>query len=185
MEKESVLKEAMTLKLQFGSGRRWKGALDWGKANFAITPKENANRIEIDWNVYRGQHWRKPVLFVAREDAKIKPGEQQVLGVSSREEDFEGLSFKKGIVSPVRDFSVMTNNYGVAYAYGQDMDKILVMNLSNENVTIKKGTKVAELHPRSLEDFELLSTQGTPCDSIGKELSRKAFGDEKVHPSPC
>ena len=52
--------------------RRWKGVLDWGKANFAITPGEQASRIEIDWNVYKGEHWRKPVMFTAREDTVIQ-----------------------------------------------------------------------------------------------------------------
>ena len=77
--KRSVLQDAMTLQLRFGieisepidfliledlpfdlilgheTCRRWQGILDWGRANFAITPGRNANRIEIDWNVYRGQ----------------------------------------------------------------------------------------------------------------------------------
>ena len=123
----------------------------------------------------RGQHWRKPVLFVAREDATIQPGQQTVLGISCREDDFEGLSSRIGRTTPVRDFSVMSKQFGVAYICGQDMDRIIVMNLSEKQVQIKAGTQVAEFHPRSLKDFTLLSTQGTPCDSIGTEAMVKSF----------
>src|SRR5690606_9606037 len=101
--KKNILKDAMTLQLRFGEEtseardfliledlpfelilghetcKRWQGVLDWGRANFAITPGMNANRVEIDWNVYRGQHWRRPVLFVAKENTVIRPGQQKLI----------------------------------------------------------------------------------------------------------
>ena len=41
----------------------------------------------------------------------------------------------------------MSNKFGVAYAYGEEMDKVLVMN----------GTTVAEFHPRPQSDLMLLN----------------------------
>jgi exodeoxyribonuclease III len=197
--KKNILKDAMTLQLRFGEEtseardfliledlpfdlilghetcKRWQGVIDWGRANFAITPGMSANRVEIDWNVYRGQHWRKPVLFVAKENTVIQPGQQKLINISYREEDFEGLSSRSGIVTPVRDISTLTNKFGVAYIYGQEMNKVIVMNLSKEEVIIKRGRKIAEFHPRSRSDFILLSTQETSCDSIGLDATVYKF----------
>ena len=94
--------------------------------------------------------------------------EQTVLGISCREDDFEGLSSRIGITTPVRDFSVMTKEFGVAYIYGQDLDRIIVMNLSEKKIQIKRGTQVAEFHPRSPKDFILLSTQGRLVIRLGQ-----------------
>src|SRR5688572_25379054 len=95
--KRSMLKDTMTLKLQFGPETseeiefliledlpfdfilghekciKWKGILNWQDATFSITPREGGNRVELEWNVYRGQHWRSPVLFIARENTVLKP----------------------------------------------------------------------------------------------------------------
>ena len=63
-------------------------------------------------------------MFIAREDTVIEPGEQKVIGIIFKEEDLEGLSCRTGIVTPVRDFSAITNKFGVAYAYGENMDRL-------------------------------------------------------------
>ena len=80
---------------------RWNGNLDWGKATFSIQPGVTAKRVPIQWNVYRGQHWRSPALFTAKEDATSKPGEQVVLAVAHSERDFEGLVSRAGLVTSV------------------------------------------------------------------------------------
>ena len=59
----------------------------------------------------------------------------------------------------------MSNKFGVAYAYGEEVDKVLVMNLSMNEIKIKKGTTVAEFHPRPRSDLTLLSRQETSCNS--------------------
>ena len=68
-------------------------------------------------------------------------------------DDFKGLSSRIGVTTPVRDFSVMTKEFGVAYIYGQGLDKIIVMNLSEKKVQIKKGTQVAEFPPSIAKRF--------------------------------
>ena len=175
--KRSILKDVMTLKLQFGmetseetdfliledlpfdfilgheTCRKWGGILNWQAATFSITPGEKANRVEMEWNVYRGQHWRSPVHLIARNNTSIKPGEQRVLNVIHSDDELEGLSERGGLVTPIRDIAAMTNQFGVAYVYGEDMSKVLVMNSSTTEITIKKGTKVAEFHPRPLSDY--------------------------------
>ena len=96
-------------------------------------------------------------LFTAKEDATIKPGEQVVLAVAHSERDFEGLVSRAGLVTSVRDFTALTNGYGVPYVYGKDMNKILVTNFTTTTMRIKKGCTVAEFHQQSPTDLVLLS----------------------------
>ena len=126
--------------------------MGWRKAIFTEQPGADTKKVKIPWNVYRGQHWLIPVLLVAHEDAVLEPGEQIILPVSHSEHDFEGLTSRAGIVTTVRDFAAVTNGYGVPYMYGEDVNKIFVINLTTTTMRIKKGCKVAEFHPRSPQD---------------------------------
>ena len=134
--------------------------IGWCKASFTIQPGADTKKVKIPWNVYRVQHWRSPVLLVAHEDAVLEPGEQIILPVSHSEHDFEGLTSRAGLITTVRNFAAVTNGYGVPYMYGEDVNKIFVINLTTTTMRIKKGHKVAEFHPRSPKD--LIFNQETP-----------------------
>ena len=144
--------------------RTWNGILNWKDATFSIIPEEETTRVEMEWNVYRGQHWRSPVRCVTHVEATIKPGEQRILSVTHSEGEFEGLVERGGLITPIRDLATMSNKFGVAYAYSEGVDKVLVMNLSMNEIKIKKGTTVAEFHPRPLSNLILLR-QETSCTS--------------------
>src|SRR4051812_24301630 len=111
------------------------------------------------------------VSWTALEKTNTLCSKRRCHNISFQEEDFEGLSCRTGIVTPLRSISAMSSKFGVAYVYGQDMNRVLVMNLSKERVKVKRGAQVAEFHPRSESDLILLSTQETSCDPKGTDLS--------------
>ena len=47
--------------------------------------------------------------------------------------------------------SILRSKFATAYMFGKDTNKVVVMNTTKEPLLIKKGTRVAELHPRALE----------------------------------
>lgn len=118
--------------------------------------------------------------FIAREELILKPGQQRVLAVTHSKDDFEGLSQRTGLVTPSRDLAAMSNKFGVAYVYGDSMTKVLIMNVSTTEVTIRRGAKVAEFHPRPDSDMFMFSTDmGIPPGREHTKDDSKA-GTEKT-----
>ena len=156
--------------------KRWKAVVDWGKSRFTMTPNEK--EIAVDWNVYRGQHWRRPVVLTAKETVTIPPHSQTTIEVSNDFRESEGYACKAGLVTPVREQAVLTQKFAVAYMYGEDVTRIAVANMTSSSVTITGGTAVAEFHPRSREsiDFESYSTGR----SAGSNHDRRALGSSIV-----
>ena len=121
--------------------RKWKGIIDWEKNVVSITPGPQSKRLTMDWNVYCGQHWRKPATLVTAEDILIPPESQKILMIERVDDDqLIGATSKKGLVSPLRTATVMKNKFCVAYEYGEDIDKVIATNPTNVMIKIRKGT---------------------------------------------
>ena len=133
--------------------KKWKAVTDWGNSTFSITPGNV--RIEVDWNLYRGQHWRKPVVLTARETVKIPPYHQMIIGVNNTFNEADGYACKAGLVTPTREEAVMSQKFSVAYMYGEDIDRVVAANTSRFALTITAGTPVAEFHARSSDSMEI------------------------------
>ena len=139
--------------------KKWKAIVDWDKSRFTMTPRDK--EIVVDWNLYNGQHWRKPVVLTAKETLSIPPHSQMILEVINNFKESEGYACKGGLVTPVREQAVLTQKFSVAYIYGEGVTKISVANTSSTEVTITRGTAVAEFHPRTRENIDFLHQEGT------------------------
>ena len=132
--------------------QKWQSVIDWKRNRFTLTP--NDKEVEIDWNIYRGQHWRKPVVLLARESITIPPHSQVILSVDNPFTESEGYACKSGLVTPSRDEFILKQKFSIAYMYGEGIDRVVAANATDAPLTIAKGTAVAEFHPRPEECFK-------------------------------
>ena len=113
----------------------------------------NAKEITIDWNIYRGQHWRRPVVLTAKRTVTIPPHSQVILEVTNTFIESEGYACKAGLVTPTREEKVRTQKFSIGYMYGEDINRVVAANTSSTSVVITSGTAVAEFHPRSRDSL--------------------------------
>ena len=83
--KRCTLKECINAKIRMGP--QWteekKAKLDWEEDKFSISPGRDADKVEVQWKKYKGQHWRRPAV---KEDVIIQPGTQCVIGIEKIKE---------------------------------------------------------------------------------------------------
>ena len=194
--KRSTLNQMMALKLQIKAGstesreflvledlpfdlivgsetcKRWKASIDWEQSRFSITPGIHSNRVDIEWNIYRGQHWRRWLI----QTTTIPPESQMVINVKNNVQDYDGYSSKAGLVTPLRGGDILTNKCRAAYMYGEGIEKTVVLNMSKTPVTITAGTPVAEFHPRSMQDLRLTSTKTVKINPQTQTLGLRTGG---------
>jgi hypothetical protein len=147
--------------------QKWNANLDFARKTLTLTPGPRAKQIQAQWTMWQGQHWRRPITLVAQETSTIPPLTQYIIGISELlEEHFQGYhdSSRSGLVTPIRNPEVLTRKFTVAYVYGENITKLLVANLTNEPIIIKKGTPVAEYHLRNKDQWELRSHTHTHAD---------------------
>ena len=132
--------------------KKWKSKIDWGKSKFSLTPKDK--KIQLNWNIYRGQHWRKPVVLMAAETVTIPPHSQVIIGVHNSFNESEGYSCKTGLVTPTREEVIISQKFSIAYMYGEGVDRVVAANATDAPLVIAKGTAVAEFHPRPEDCFK-------------------------------
>ena len=94
--------------------------VDWGKSTFTLTPGNKD--ITINWNIYRGQHWRRPVVLTAKNTITVPPYSQIILEVNNPFQEDEGYACKAGLVTPTREKVVINQKFSVAYMYGEGVD---------------------------------------------------------------
>ena len=100
----------------FPACKKWGSVLDCTQSTIDLQPGREARRVRLKFEVYRGQHWRAPVLLASQETVILEPGMQKLLEVTHRQENLLGWAQKSGLVTPVRSREAITNRFGVAYA---------------------------------------------------------------------
>ena len=124
---------------------KWQAVLNWGKRNFSMRPGANVEQVELRWIKHKGQHWRRPITLVTSETLVIPPQTQMALPVMApARSEWDGYSTKWGILTPVRSRQILIQKFSVAYMYGESIEKVLVANATNEPLTVKAGTQLAE-----------------------------------------
>jgi exodeoxyribonuclease III len=142
--------------------KKWKSIVDWKNSTFTMTPGEG--EIKVDWNVYRGQHWRKPAVLTTVKSTTIPANSQIIVEVHNSFNIAEGYSCKAGIVTPTREEAITSQQFSVAYMYGENIDRVVVANTSSVDIAIAAGTPIAEFHARTTESLEF-----KPQDEVGNE----------------
>src|SRR5690349_23544303 len=117
--------------------RNWNAKLSWGDLKFEAKPNKLGGAIEIGYHTYKGQHWRKPVCFLAAETTVIPAGHHRTLPIKHQQNEFEGLV--TGLVTPIRTAAVANQKFGIAYMFGEHIDKVVPWNTANRALTIKAG----------------------------------------------
>ena len=83
--------------------KKWKGNLCWDTDVFEVQPSEKTNRrVRFDWQLYTGQHWRKPVTLIADYTIRIGPESQTTISVRHIDNQWQVIEPKSGLVTPVR-----------------------------------------------------------------------------------
>ena len=96
---------------------------------FEVQPSEKTNRrVRFYWELYTGQHWRKPVIIIADDTIRIAPESQTTISVRHIDNQWQGIEPKSGLVIPVRGKEVLDQNFAVAYMFGEDMREVVLMN---------------------------------------------------------
>ena len=140
--------------------KKWKSALTWETDMFEAQPNENdVRRVSVDWELYHGQHWRQSVTLIADETVVIPAESQKILAIKHFANQWEGIEPKTGLITPIRTKDVLSQKLAMAYMYGEDMQKVVLMNKTSTPLVIKKGTNIAELHPRTREEMCIAEKQ--------------------------
>ena len=139
--------------------REWEAELSWKTHVFSIQPnKSSTDRIQSTWKTFSGQHWRKPIALVTVENTVLEPFSQTRVKVKSGEGDWEARERSVGLITPNRSKQVLTSKFSSAYAIAEETDAVFLANTTSDAITIKKGSQVAEFHPRDESVFTVL-----PC----------------------
>ena len=91
--------------------------MEWNTKTISLQPfKESEARIEIQWMTFKGQHWRKPISILCKEDIVLPPFTQTVVPIKSiTKDEQEGLTGKMAIITPSRDKQILMKNFSTAY----------------------------------------------------------------------
>ena len=148
--------------------RDWDASLCWKRTVFEAKPHRDLDkRICVEWDVFEGQHWRKPASVIINETITIPPESQiqaSIVRNERREEREKDITdTETGLITPIRSAKVLSQKFAVAYMFGEKMDKVVLMNTTNQPVTIARGTEISELHRRTREDFGLHTQYNTGC----------------------
>ena len=154
---------------------------------FKSQPNENdVRRVSVDGDLYNGQHWKESVTLIADETIVIPAESQKILAIKHFANQWEGIEPKTGLVTPIRTKDVLSQKFAVAHMYGKDMQKVVLMNKTSTPLVIKKGTNIAELHPRTWKDRCMRSNATndhveSDCREATKAdvISRPSNGDKK------
>jgi hypothetical protein len=150
--------------------KAWNAKLEWGAEKFSCKPGPHAQPVEVRWDLYKGQHWRRPITLLCATDIELDPNTQTIVGVQDvAESQWQGISNRAGLVTPIRTRGILSQKFATAYMYGKSaIDRVLVANTSPQRVQIKRGTPLAEFHPRSEDQW-----------SFGSDLEREEEIKEK------
>jgi hypothetical protein len=120
--------------------------LDWKRKTVSFDM--GGGRETVEWKKRGQQNWRHPITLMADRDYDVPPGYQVVIGVERiKDEEFKGYSTREGIVTPLRTKERLDQRFMVGYGYGGVEGRVLVFNPAETGLRIKKGCRVAELHP--------------------------------------
>jgi hypothetical protein len=140
------------------SGRSTGGASYWKRLDDTVAScwTGKGGRCRLTWEEAKRQWNGKrrvnrigdTITLIANRDYDVPPGYQMVIGVEEiRNEEFKGYSTKEGMVTPLRTKERLDQKFMVGYGYGGIDGKILVFNPMEKELRIRKGCRVAELHP--------------------------------------
>ena len=168
--------------------KKWGAIVDWRHSIFSITP--GVKKIEVEWNLYRGQHWRKPVILTVKRTVTIPPHHQMIIKVKNTFNEADGYASKAGLVTPTREEAVTSQRFAVAYMYGESIDRIVAANTSNHELTITAGTPVAEFHVRTTDSMQLqprdvesvLANKPVSANTAPDKLSNGLGSSDGVNP---
>ena len=120
-------------------------------------------------------------------ETTIPPHSQVVVGVNNPFDESDGYSCKKGLMTPTREEVILSQQFSVAYMYGEGVDRVIAANATDEPLMITKGTAVAEFHPRPEECFARIppagasqSTRGAPPVNVFLGGSQETRGSDPV-----
>jgi hypothetical protein len=138
---------------------KWRAKLDFANKHFSITPGPQAETVCAEWSMWRGQHWRKPIILTVQEDFLIPPHTQIIVSVNKpTAAQLQGFQGRCGLVTPIRSEQVLNNKFATAYVYGEEISKALVANMTAEPIQIRKGTQIAEFHIRDEKQWDFKSS---------------------------
>ena len=60
----------------------------------------------------------------------------------------------------MRCAAIFSNQFRVAYTYGENVDKVIVMNPTKGTLKIRKGTQMAEFHARPDDAYVVKTLNG-------------------------
>lgn len=155
---------------------RWQARLDWRAAKLSLKLPASESRVEVSWRkIHKTQHWKKPATMLLAEDTEIPPDYQVVVPVCQTR-SCESWKDAKGLVTPVRSKQALTNKFVTAYAYGERMEKVVILNPTDTVIKIKKGTPVAEFHPDLDNSYQMFEDRGPriPCMNAQETKAEEA-----------
>ena len=65
-----------------------------------------------------------------------------------------------GLITPTRSKEVINKRFAAAYGFAENAKEIFLANPTRDKIKIKKGSKVAEFHPRSKSAYKILQCGG-------------------------
>ncbi len=155
---------------------KWQSVLDWSNSTFAVTPGPENERIELDWNVYRGQHWRRPTMLTAKEDEMIPPHCQKVMMVDWDDRSLDGFTSKAGLVTPLRSRFIDT--------VMADYQHQFVLCYADDCLIYTKSESVDD-HIRDIEKvFKRLEEHGVKIKASKLMLGRSRMPKNGIEPNP-
>lgn len=165
----------------------WNAIMEWKTKTITLQPFINKEKkLELQWHAYKGQHWRKPVSILCREQIILPPFTQTAVPIIPiAQTEKQGIAGRAAIVTPSRDKHTLMKNFSAAYGYVEDVEAfqcILIANVTAQPIKIAENAKIAELHFReaavsevrksawktegkSCDELELRQTVGPPCPS--------------------
>ena len=75
------------------------------------------------------------------------------------EGEWEGREKGVGLITPNRSKQVLTSRFSSPYAISEETGVVFLANTTDSAITIKKGSQVAEFHPRDETAFSLTVTR--------------------------
>jgi hypothetical protein len=89
--------------------------------------------------------------------------------VKAAEGEGEGVMNESGLITPMRSKHVVACKFSTAYGYvDRGVREIIIANITNSEIKLKKNSTVAEFHPRDQSVYEVVQ-----CD--GSREGRKRF----------
>ena len=84
-----------------------------------------------------------------------------------------------GLITPARSKQVLNSKFAAAYGIAKNANEIFLANPTRDKIVIKKGSKVAEFHPRDSSAFTILKYDETGGKMGEDGMEGIVFGEGK------